>query len=451
MERKTPLYDRHTAAGGKLVPFAGWLLPVQYSGVIAEHRAVRTGCGLFDVSHMGELLLRGPDALANLNRLMTNDFSGMADGQARYSPMCYEDGGVVDDLIVYRCSDTAWLAVVNASNTAKDRDWMAAHLSGDCTLEDLSDQTAQLALQGPGAEALLRTLTADLPAKNYTAVLHGTVDGRPCLVSRTGYTGEDGFELYCAPADAPALWDALTAAGALPCGLGARDTLRLEAAMPLYGHELSPSINPYEAGLGIFVKLEKPDFIGKAALERARPVSRRRVGLQMTGRGIAREGCPVYDGGRQVGVVTSGTHCPWVGQAVALALVVWALLMLAACLLASRWLDLMPMGPAVATALGIHLGRAQLTILLLVAVLTASATMVIGPLSFAGLLAPHLARLMGLVRARWHLLGAAGCGALLMVSADWIGQQILFPQEVPVGLVSTLLGGAYFMWCLRRL
>ena len=321
MERKTPLYDRHTAAGGKLVPFAGWLLPVQYSGVIAEHRAVRTGCGLFDVSHMGELLLRGPDALANLNRLMTNDFSGMADGQARYSPMCYEDGGVVDDLIVYRCSDTAWLAVVNASNTAKDRDWMAAHLSGDCTLEELCEQTAQLALQGPGAEALLRTLTADLPAKNYPAVLHGTVDGRPCLVSRTGYTGEDGFELYCAPADAPALWDALTAAGALPCGLGARDTLRLEAAMPLYGHELSPSINPYEAGLGIFVKLEKPDFIGKAALERARPVSRRRVGLQMTGRGIAREGCPVYDGGRQVGVVTSGTHCPWVGQAVALALV----------------------------------------------------------------------------------------------------------------------------------
>ena len=167
MERKTPLYDRHTAAGGKLVPFAGWLLPVQYSGVIAEHRAVRTGCGLFDVSHMGELLLRGPDALANLNRLMTNDFSGMADGQARYSPMCYEDGGVVDDLIVYRCSDTAWLAVVNASNIGKDRDWMTAHLAGDCTLEDLSDQTAQLALQGPGAEALLRTLTADLHFRQF--------------------------------------------------------------------------------------------------------------------------------------------------------------------------------------------------------------------------------------------------------------------------------------------
>ena len=319
MERKTPLYDRHTAAGGKLVPFAGWLLPVQYSGVIAEHRAVRTGCGLFDVSHMGELLLRGPDALANLNRLMTNDFSGMADGQARYSPMCYEDGGVVDDLIVYRCSDTAWLAVVNASNTAKDRDWMAAHLSGDCTLEDLSDQTAQLALQGPGAEALLRTLTADLPAKNYTAVLHGTVDGRPCLVSRTGYTGEDGFELYCAPADAPALWDALTAAGALPCGLGARDTLRLEAAMPLYGHELNDVITPLEAGLDFAVKMGKEDFIGKDAIAARLPVRQTRVGLEITGRGIAREHQDIYIGDRLAGQTTSGTHCPFLGKAVAMA------------------------------------------------------------------------------------------------------------------------------------
>lgn len=319
MERKTPLYDRHTAAGGKLVPFAGWLLPVQYSGVIAEHRAVRTGCGLFDVSHMGELLLRGPDALANLNRLMTNDFSGMADGQARYSPMCYEDGGVVDDLIVYRCSDTAWLAVVNASNIGKDRDWMTAHLAGDCTLEDLSDQTAQLALQGPGAEALLRTLTADIPAKNYTAVLHGTVDGRPCLVSRTGYTGEDGFELYCAPADAPALWDALTAAGALPCGLGARDTLRLEAAMPLYGHELNDVITPLEAGLDFAVKMGKEDFIGKDAIAARLPVRQTRVGLEITGRGIAREHQDIYIGDRLAGQTTSGTHCPFLGKAVAMA------------------------------------------------------------------------------------------------------------------------------------
>ena len=319
--RKTPLYDRHVAAGGKIVPFAGWLLPVQYSGVIAEHRAVRSACGLFDVSHMGELLLRGADALANVNRLMTNDFSGMAEGQARYSPMCYEDGGTVDDLIVYKCSDTAYFIVVNAANKDKDAAWIGDHLAGDCAMEDLSNQVAQLALQGPKAEEILRTLTGDVPEKNYTAVLRGTVAGMPCLVSRTGYTGEDGFELYCAPADAPALWDALTAGGALPCGLGARDTLRLEAAMPLYGHELSQAINPYEAGLGIFVKLDKPDFIGRAALEAARPVKRRRVGLRMTGRGIAREECPVYNGEKQVGVVTSGTHCPWLGQAVALALV----------------------------------------------------------------------------------------------------------------------------------
>ena len=260
--RKTPLYDRHVAAGGKIVPFAGWLLPVQYSGVIAEHKAVRSACGLFDVSHMGELLLRGADALENVNRLMTNDFSGMAEGQARYSPMCYEDGGTVDDLIVYKCSDTAYFIVVNAANKDKDAAWIGEHLTGDCAMEDLSDRVAQLALQGPKAEELLRTLTGDIPERNYTAVLRGTVAGMPCLVSRTGYTGEDGFELYCAPADAPALWDALTAGGALPCGLGARDTLRLEAAMPLYGHELSAEINPYEAGLGIFVKLDKPDFIG---------------------------------------------------------------------------------------------------------------------------------------------------------------------------------------------
>ena len=176
--RKTPLYDRHVAAGGKIVPFAGWLLPVQYSGVIAEHKAVRSACGLFDVSHMGELLLRGAGALENVNRLMTNDFSGMAEGQARYSPMCYEDGGTVDDLIVYKCSDTAYFIVVNAANKDKDAAWIGEHLTGDCAMEDLSDRVAQLALQGPRAEEILRTLTGDIPEKNYTAVLRGTVAGR---------------------------------------------------------------------------------------------------------------------------------------------------------------------------------------------------------------------------------------------------------------------------------
>ena len=209
MEKKTPLYDRHVTALGKIVPFAGWLLPVQYSGVIAEHMAVRQACGLFDVSHMGELVLRGADALANVNRLMTNDFTGMYAGQARYSPMCYENGGVVDDLIVYKCTDTAYLIVVNAANKDKDAAWIAAHLTGACTMEDRSDSIAQLALQGPRAQAILRPLAGELPEKSYSAVLQGAVDGIPCLISRTGYTGEDGFELYCASGDAPLLYGGL--------------------------------------------------------------------------------------------------------------------------------------------------------------------------------------------------------------------------------------------------
>lgn len=325
MERKTPLYDRHVSAGGKIVPFAGWLLPVQYSGVVAEHMAVRTACGLFDVSHMGELILRGSDALKNLNNLLTNDYTDLKPGAARYSPMCYETGGIVDDLIVYACAENVYLIVVNASNCEKDAAWISEHLTGDCTMENISDTVAQLALQGPKAAEILAKLCQEIPAGNYTAVLHGNVGGIKCIVSRTGYTGEDGFELYCASDDGPALWDKLVAAGQdqglIPCGLGARDTLRLEASMPLYGHELSKDINPYEAVLGIFVKLDKPDFIGKTALEQAKPISRRRIGLAVTGRGIIREECPVYDGDKQVGMVTSGTHCPFLGKAVGMALV----------------------------------------------------------------------------------------------------------------------------------
>ena len=325
MEKKTPLYDRHVTALGKIVPFAGWLLPVQYSGVIAEHMAVRQACGLFDVSHMGELVLRGADALANVNRLMTNDFTGMYAGQARYSPMCYENGGVVDDLIVYKCTDTAYLIVVNAANKDKDAAWIAAHLTGACTMEDRSDSIAQLALQGPRAQAILRPLAGELPEKSYSAVLQGAVDGIPCLISRTGYTGEDGFELYCANADAPALWNALLEAGKddglIPCGLGARDTLRLEAAMPLYGHEMDDTVSPFETGLGWAVKMHKDDFIGKAALVGNEQPARRRVGIEITGRGIAREHCDVYLNGKKIGVTTSGTHCPYLGKAVAMALI----------------------------------------------------------------------------------------------------------------------------------
>ncbi|SMC49655.1 glycine cleavage system aminomethyltransferase GcvT [Papillibacter cinnamivorans] len=326
MERKTPLYECHLERGGKIVPFAGYLLPVQYeTGVIKEHLAVRTACGLFDVSHMGEFTLRGKGALDVLQRLLTNDFRGMEDGHARYSPMCNESGGTVDDLLVYRFSGEHYMLVVNASNRDKDFAWIRDRLFGDCVLEDISDTVAQLALQGPEAEAILKPLAdSPLPEKYYTFTLKADVGGVSCLVSRTGYTGEDGFELYCAPGDAPALWNLLLRAGegrgVIPCGLGARDTLRLEAAMPLYGHELREDITPREAGLGIFVKMDKPDFVGRAALEKAGIPSRKRVGLRVTG-GIARENCPVFSDGAPVGFTTSGTHCPYLGYAVAMALV----------------------------------------------------------------------------------------------------------------------------------
>lgn len=328
LERKTPLYARHEALGGKIVPFAGHLLPVQYrTGVIAEHMAVRERAGLFDVSHMGEILLTGPGAFANLQMLLTNDYTTLADGRVRYSPMCNAQGGVVDDLIVYRFGPESCLLVVNASNREKDVAWMNAHLTGNATLEDISEQVAQIALQGPASRGILEKLAEAerLPVKYYSFTANMPVAGLDCLVSRTGYTGEDGFELYCAPQDATQLWDALLDAGKgeglIPCGLGARDTLRLEASMPLYGHEMDENITPRETGLGMFVKMGKEDFIGKAALLEQGEPARCRVGLSIIGRGIVRENCPVYQGERQVGVTTSGTHCPYLGRPAAMALV----------------------------------------------------------------------------------------------------------------------------------
>lgn len=325
---KTPLYHIHTALGGKMVPFAGYLLPVQYpAGLIKEHMAVRTQCGLFDVSHMGEILLTGPDAVKNLNHLLTNDYTHMDDGQARYSPMCNERGGVVDDLIVYKQEENRYLLVVNAANKDKDYQWIASHLIGDAKAQDLSPQFAQLALQGPAAQEILYRLAdhSDLPEKYYTAYFDRKVRNIPCIISRTGYTGEDGFELYLAPEDAPDMWNLLMEAGEdlglLPCGLGARDTLRLEAAMPLYGHEMDEEISPKEAGLGIFVKMDKEDFIGKEALIRREPLTRRRTGLKATGRGIIREHQDVYFNDRKIGVTTSGTHCPYLGYPAAMALI----------------------------------------------------------------------------------------------------------------------------------
>lgn len=327
MELKTPLYDTHVKSGGKIVPFAGYLLPVQYeSGVIAEHMAVRTACGLFDVSHMGEILCTGPDAVRNLNHLLTNDYTEMYDGQARYSPMCNDEGGVVDDLIVYRVRDDHYFIVVNAANKDKDFAWMKSHEFGDAAFTDISAEVAQIALQGPRAQAILEKLAApeDIPQKYYSAKFHGRVGGMDCIISRTGYTGEDGFEFYLAAEEAPALWELLLETGKedglIPCGLGARDTLRLEAAMPLYGHEMDDGITPLEAGLGMFVKMGKEEFIGKAALEAKGAPQRRRVGLKVTGRGIIREHADVYAGDQKIGVTTSGTHCPYLKAPVAMAL-----------------------------------------------------------------------------------------------------------------------------------
>ncbi len=324
---KTPLYDIHAASGGKIVPFAGYLLPVQYeTGVIAEHMAVRTKCGLFDVSHMGEIILEGPDALKNLNHLLTNDYTVMADGQARYSPMCNEEGGVVDDLIVYKVRDNCYFIVVNAANKDKDYEWMKAHVTGNAALTDISSSVAQLALQGPKALDILKKLAKeeDIPEKYYTCKFNCMIDGMRCIISKTGYTGEDGVEIYLASEEAPRLWNLLIEngrdEGLIPCGLGARDTLRLEASMPLYGHEMDDAITPKEAGLGIFVKMDKEDFIGKKAIEAKGPLTRKRVGLKVTGRGIVREQQAVYADGKQIGITTSGTHCPYLGYPVAMAL-----------------------------------------------------------------------------------------------------------------------------------
>lgn len=328
MEKKTPLYKAHVAAGGKIVPFAGYLLPVQYpTGVIAEHKAVRTACGLFDVSHMGEIRLSGPGALTTLNHLMTNDYTGLAVGRVRYSAMCSETGGVIDDLVVYRMAEDEYLIVVNAANREKDAAHIRANLLTETVMEDISDQTAQLALQGPKAAAVLAKLTdaACLPRKYYSFTCPIEIGGIRCLVSRTGYTGEVGYELYCANDDAAGLWELLLRAGAdeglIPCGLGARDTLRLEAAMPLYGHEMDETVSPLETGLEFAVRLDKAEFIGRDALLAQGKSVRTRVGLRATGRGILREKQDVYFGETRIGATTSGTFCPFLQEAVAMALV----------------------------------------------------------------------------------------------------------------------------------
>ncbi len=326
--RQTPLHASHLALGARMVPYAGYEMPVQYSSIIDEHRTVRSAVGLFDLSHMGELHLSGPEALAFARYAVVSDPGTLEPGQAQYSMLCAADGGIIDDLIVYRVED-GYLVVCNAAN----HDAVASHLESlraqgdfDVLLTDRSDETALIAPQGPRAAELLGRLTRiDLASLGNYRSTRGRVAEIECLVARTGYTGEDGFELFCAARRAPRLWDALIEAGAelglKPCGLGSRDTLRLEAGMPLYGNELDRSVNPYEANLGRVVKMEKGEFVGRGALAAVQQTGPRRrlVGLVMRDDAIARHGYPVRAAGGDLGVVTSGTLSPTLGQRIAMA------------------------------------------------------------------------------------------------------------------------------------
>jgi aminomethyltransferase len=328
--RSTPLVERHATLGARMVDFAGWWMPIQYAGILEEHRAVRERAGLFDLCHMGELFVDGPDAGDALAHAVTTDPRTLDVGRAHYSMICAPDGGILDDLIVYRLAGDRFLVVANASNAAVVSDALAERFEGRrAILDDRSLATALIAIQGPAARAILAPLASlDLAAIRYYGIGEGTVAGVPALVARTGYTGEDGFEVFVDAAAGTTVWDALfdagRAAGLAPVGLGARDTLRLEAGMPLYGNELGPDTTPFEAGLGRVVKLAKEGgFVGRDALARAAEAGPRRqlVGLVVRGRGIARHGYPVWSGDRASGVVTSGTMSPTLGIPIAMALV----------------------------------------------------------------------------------------------------------------------------------
>ena len=322
---RTPLYDWHVSRKARMVAFGGWEMPVQYSGIVAEHRAVRTSAGLFDISHMGRLRLSGPDALPLIQKVFTNDAATMKDFQVRYGLICNEAGGTLDDVLVYRWP-YGWAMVVNASNRDKIVGWLTAHAGGlDVQVQDQTLDTAMVAVQGPAAISLCAGMFDADPAglKNYFAA-PTRYRGKDCVVSRTGYTGEDGLEIMVAKGQAVELADDLVARGAVPCGLGARDTLRLEAAMPLYGHELNENIDPIQAGLGWAVKPGKGEFIGRPALVAAiasasdRP---RRVGLEVEATRAAREGSAILAGESPVGTVTSGSYVPWLEKSIAMAYV----------------------------------------------------------------------------------------------------------------------------------
>jgi aminomethyltransferase len=327
---KTPLFPIYAEYGAKTIDFGGWDLPVQFSSIKDEHEAVRTKAGLFDVSHMGEVTVKGPDALSYLQKMVTNDISTLVNGKALYSPMCYPDGGTVDDLLVYKKAENDYMVVINAGNIAKDVEWMQKHVEEDVEIENISNEVALLALQGPLAEKVLQKLTSD--SLRDIAFFHFkdqvNLDGVTGLVSRTGYTGEDGFEIYLDPKDASELWKKILEAGkeegVLPCGLGARDTLRFEAKLPLYGQEITADITPIEAGLGFAVKTDiEADFIGKDVLKEQKEngAPRKLVGVEMIDRGIPRHGYPVFIDGEKVGEVTTGTQSPTLKKNVGLVLI----------------------------------------------------------------------------------------------------------------------------------
>ncbi|HWP85547.1 MAG TPA: glycine cleavage system aminomethyltransferase GcvT [Terriglobia bacterium] len=324
--RKTALNATHRQMGARMVPFGGWEMPVEYSGIVAEHMAVRTRAGLFDVSHMGRLEVEGAGALALLQKVSSNDVSRLRKGQAQYSALLNDRGGIVDDLLVHKVEEERYLLCINASRREADLDWIRKHNETGATVRDISQQTSQLALQGPRSLAILQPLVdTDLGAVRYYWFVRGTVADTPCWIARTGYTGEDGFEIYLPAGESERLWHKLLEAGRseglLPCGLGARNTLRLEAGMLLYGNDMNEQTTPLEVGLGWITKLDKGEFLGREVLAQQKQtgVSRKLAGFCMVDRAIARDGAPVFSQNQEVGRVTSGSYAPYLKKNIGLA------------------------------------------------------------------------------------------------------------------------------------
>jgi aminomethyltransferase len=322
MGKKTPLYDEHIKLNARMVEFGGYEMPIQYSSILEEHMAVRTTAGIFDVSHMGEIMVEGTGAERFLNGLLTNDIQSIKVGKVQYNIMTSEDGGTIDDLIVYKEDEGRFMLVVNAANKDKDLDHLKAHISNEVSVKDVSDDLALIAVQGPRSLELVEKFLPGSSSLSKFSFEQRQGEQTQLIISRTGYTGEDGFEVYGSPEVIRGLFNQFVSSGATPCGLGARDTLRFEAGLPLYGHELSPEITPVEAGLGRFIKFNK-DFVGKDALQRqaAENSDKRIIGLRLLQKGVPRQGYRVYHDGEDVGFVTTGNYCPYVKEYLAMALV----------------------------------------------------------------------------------------------------------------------------------